>query len=550
MKEWEPKPIKLTQIGKNFYDEEGHTYSRSNPTAKHAYFRCHHSKLFHCLARVSARDRNYDKAMLNNDHNHKADLTLFDKLKFDVELEQKFNENPFFPKRDIYHNAKTKVKGISDNLNIPRLTQKNSTLHRRKKRHIPVLPKTIADFEKLISQETYNSTFTKDNRNLPFYRGVWTKHQSEENIVYISESVLQTFNTLENGTMRGDGTFKVLPSHIKFRQLFIVSIEYRDRSYPLAYILMKKKNFRSYDMIFGHLKKLITVNITEFMADYELATRKAVTKHFPNAMLAGCYFHYCQAIRKAAKRHGLSKDVRFAHAIKEVSSLALLPNNFVSKGFEHIGKRFKDSIRWTRFSQYWDKQWKKANISVFGLIHRTNNFAESFNRSINTLIKRKHPDLWTLIHNLKKVEMDEADEILKAHLGVIIPTRRTEVMRSMDRKIKEATEVFKKTGDIPRFLDNVTCDTNLDVILNERIHTVTDDADEINFEEDDDDEEVIPNIFRNATNFFLRKDNHPQQLLLLENVTQNQQMSGKSLKRRATICLPNQPFSKRSLILF
>lgn len=286
-------------------------------------------------------------------------------------------------------------------------------------------------------------------------------------------------------------------------------MEYRDRSYPLAYILMKKRNFKSYDTIFSHIKSLITVNITEFMADYELATRKAVRKHFPNAILAGCYFHYCQAIRKAAKRHGLSIDARFAAAIKEISSLALLPNNFVVRGFKHIGKKFSNSVRWGRFSNYWNNQWKNANISVFNLTNRTNNFAESFNKSINSLIKRKHPDIWTLVHNLKKVERDKADEILKSQKGVIISTRRTQVMKDLDKKIKGATEIFEETLDIGRFLDNVSCDTSLDILLKERIDSTTDE----NFIEEEYEEEVIPNHFNQSTVFnpiidhFLEPDN-------------------------------------------
>ncbi len=450
------------------------------------------------MARASAKDRNLNKAMLNYGHNHEADTSLLDKLKFDVELEKNFENDPFLPKRDIYHYAKDKVAGISDVLNIPMLHQKNSTLHRRKKRHIPILPKTVADFEKLISDKTYSSTFAADHRKLPFYRGVWTKHRSEDSIVYISESVLQTFNTEKDGTMRGDGTFKVLPRHIQFRQLFIISVEYRDQSYPLAYILMKKRNFRSYDTIFGHLKSLITVNITEFMADYETATRKAVRKFFPNAMLAGCYFHYCQAIRKASKRFGMWKDALFADAIKEVSSLALLPKNFVSSGFQYIGNKFSTSIRWGRFSDYWNRQWRKANISVYGLINRTNNFAESLNKSINSLIKRKHPDIWVLIHNIKKVERDKADEILKAYHGTIIHTRRSGPTSALNKKINDATEIFERTLDIPRFLANVTCDTTLDILLKERVSSNADDEYDNDFEDEYEGEDVIPNDFNNA----------------------------------------------------
>lgn len=309
------------------------------------------------------------------------------------------------------------------------LSRKRSFISRRRRKNIPKLPQTVEYLEELLADPKYSEYYTKDYRKRPFYSGVWRTKSKEENIVFIYEKFFNMFNTLTDGTMRVDGTFRALPKHIKFRQLFIISIIYRDRSYPLAYILMKKKNFRSYDT-FAKLKTLLTANITEIMADYEAGTRKALLKNFANARLAGCFFHYCQAIRKNAKRFGLSKDVKFEQAIKEVSALALLPENYIADGFKEINDRFTKSVRWDRFLEYWNRQWLKAYISVWALTNRTNNYAESFNKSINTLLKSKNPNIWILIFNLKKLELDYSDEITKAHKGIIILTESSRHMNS------------------------------------------------------------------------------------------------------------------------
>lgn len=134
-----------------------------------------------------------------------------------------------------------------------------------------------------------------------------------------------------------DGTFKVLPRHIKFRQLYIISIIFEERCYPLAFILMQKNTYYSYNLIFRKLKLLFaSCEISNFMTDYEAATRKALKRQFPNARISGCYFHYVKAINKASRRFGLSKDSKYETAIQKISALALLPNEFISKGFQIV----------------------------------------------------------------------------------------------------------------------------------------------------------------------------------------------------------------------
>lgn len=273
-------------------------------------------------------------------------------------------------------------------------------------------------------------------------------------MVFISESVLNKIKEMQEDEekiqMLMDGTFKVLPRHIKFRQLYIISIIFDGRCYPLAFILMQTKTFLSYSLIFEKLKKLIPLcEISNFMTDYEAATRKALRIHFPQARISGCYFHYVKAINKASRRFGLHKDVKFESAIQKVSALALLPNEFVSEGFKVIDQEnriFKYSVRWARFKKYWLRQWDKANISVYGLEHRTNNFAESMNNSLIVLTKVKGPNIWILIEQLKTLEMDKTDELNQHSKGVVIKTtkKKSDEINALNRMIEDATNELKK----------------------------------------------------------------------------------------------------------
>ncbi|KAJ6647688.1 hypothetical protein Bhyg_02911, partial [Pseudolycoriella hygida] len=132
------------------------------------------------------------------------------------------------------------------------------------------------------------------------------------------------------------------------------------------------------------------------MSDYEAATRKALREVFPKARLTGRYFHYVQAIVKKFKKFGISDDENFEGVREDICALALLPNDKIMEGFEIINKGIKHSDRWTRFAAYWKRTWSTANISVYGLVHRTNNYAETLNKTLNILVKSRHPNIWTL----------------------------------------------------------------------------------------------------------------------------------------------------------
>lgn len=367
--------LKLFKVDdpENYYDEHGFLYSRNNSKqVKNSYFRCKNSVRYGCGARVKASENNLEKCVLTQRHNHRPRSDKVDKEKFDKQLKKACDENPYLYPREIYTKVRKSMKNTINPMNIPLKGKYDTLIHRRKRKFIPKLPKTVEEFEDLIKD--YEEQYFYDERNLPFYREVWNTKAGESNVVFVSESTLNKLKEMKtNVHMLMDGTFKVLPRHIKFRQLYIISIIFEDRCYPLAFILMEKKTYCSYNLIFKNLKLLFpSCEISNFMADYEAATRKALKRQFPNARISGCYFHYVKAINKASRRFGLSKDSKFETAIQKVSALALLPNEFISKGFQIINDENRDfiySARWKRFKNYWKRQWRKANISVFGLRH-------------------------------------------------------------------------------------------------------------------------------------------------------------------------------------
>lgn len=508
------KSIRLVRIAEsqNFYDEDGFIYSKNNTKQiKNLYFRCKNSKRYGCTARAKANDNNLDQSILTRQHNHLPHDGKVEKELFDKELSKACESSPYSYPRELYVKTRKLLKNKINPLNIPLKAKYDNYIQRRKRKFVPKLPRSVAEFESLI--QNYKEQYFYDERDLPFYRDVWRTKAGESNIVFVSESVLDQLKEMKKDVhMLMDGTFKVLPRHIKFRQLYIISIIYKERCYPLAYVLMEKKSVYSYDILFEKLKLLFpSCEITNFMTDYEAATRKSLKKHFPRARISGCYFHYVKAINKASRRFGLSKDAKFDSAIQKVSALALLPNEFIADGFNIINQEdrsLKYSLRWSRFKKYWNRQWKKANVSVYGLLNRTNNFAESMNKSLNLLAKVKGPNIWILIEHLKTLEMDKTDELLQHVKGQMFKIKRSEEMTRLNDKIAKATSIFEKGQDVSKFLRNVTFGDKLESFFKERIYLdgvdEYDPSEESGFEEYEDD--FIPNDFDPKSNFFRKPE--------------------------------------------
>lgn len=193
--------------------------------------------------------------------------------------------------------------------------------------------------------------------------------------------------------------------------------------------------------------------------------------------------------------------------MQKIAALALLPNEFVVPGFQSIAKQHAKSRIFSRFAKYWHRQWAEANISVYGLKNRTNNFAESLNKTINLLIGNRHPHIWRLLYNLSLVEVDRSDELVRIMAGDMIEKRRNNAMKTLDKKIKKATQKFNDDEDVARFLDRVTFNEDFRIHFKERIFIDgVDEASKVN-NDDDEDDEVIPNDFLKISN--IRKS-HPR----------------------------------------
>ncbi|KAJ6639505.1 PiggyBac transposable element-derived protein 4, partial [Pseudolycoriella hygida] len=157
--------------------------------------------------------------------------------------------------------------------------------------------------------------------------------------------------------------------------------------------------------------------------------------------------------------------------------------------------------RWAKFSSYWRSQWLKANISVYGLTDRTNNFCECLNSIVNAM-NGPHPNIWKLISNLKLIEMQKSDELKNSvACEMTITKRRSKDMILLDARIKKATDIFNESPNVATFLKNLTYDSKLESSFKARIFLAGVDNDDWDDDCNEPDGPIIPNCFNEQLNF-------------------------------------------------
>lgn len=60
---------------------------------------------------------------------------------------------------------------------------------------------------------------------------------------------------------------------------------------------MSDRSTQLYESVFDHFKE-IGIEPQSLMSDFERAIRKSACAVWPDIEINGCWFHYCQAIRK------------------------------------------------------------------------------------------------------------------------------------------------------------------------------------------------------------------------------------------------------------
>lgn len=114
--------------------------------------------------------------------------------------------------------------------------------------------------------------------------------------------------------------------------------------------------------------EVLNLNDATFITDYEGSLRRAIKTSFVNTRLYGCWFHFCQAVRRqiTTKHKQLAQFIRqnskASLEYHKLLSLPLLPAAHIVGAFEKIKVdigNLERHFEFTNFLIYFEMQWLK-----------------------------------------------------------------------------------------------------------------------------------------------------------------------------------------------
>lgn len=262
-----------------------------------------------------------------------------------------------------------------------------------------------------------------------------------------------------------DGTFK--SSSRQFGQLFVVhaaltSPTEETNTVPAVYALLPNKRQETYDRFFTAVKtKVPGWNPASIMMDFEAAVVQSATNLFPGAKIMGCNYHFNQCLWKHVQSCGLvpayNENEEIRYHIRMCSALAHIPLEMIDDGWLCIQESTPENQKLQEFYDYFVEQWlDNENIprvmwNCSGRRHRTNNVSEGWNRRVNALISKNHPNFYSLL----KILREDAEYYGHQYDRLILNlggNRRKKSAIKTDETISKALRKLEVDGNIKSFL--------------------------------------------------------------------------------------------------
>ncbi|PIK32840.1 hypothetical protein BSL78_30347 [Apostichopus japonicus] len=211
-------------------------------------------------------------------------------------------DDPSQPTRRVY-NTVVQEELIDD---VPMFNTVRSQLERCKASLIPPIPHTV---EEVVIADEWAETWG-GRRYLSLQDNDWG------NLVFCTDS---SYGKLQQcSVLYMDGTFKTCPT--PYTQFFTIHGLYHGRVLPFVMGLMTERTVGAYRQILQHVKAKVRevsghrLRPRRVVIDFELALITANETEFRQAVISGCYFHFCQSLWRRVQQLDLAADTDGADA--------------------------------------------------------------------------------------------------------------------------------------------------------------------------------------------------------------------------------------------
>ena len=462
--------IILSKRGRDKICYNGFIYRKDKTTLSTITWRC---EVDNCKGRLKTtlNYRNDNSCTEKGEHCHSPDPVKveMEKIKDKIVIAA---EKTHDPPRRILQDA---VVGVSDEVasRIGTGTNLRRTVLRKRKTiggHPPP-PRTAAD---IVIPESYRLTFCKENFLL-YDSGVG---DSNRLIIFGTNQSLGWMR--DNRHWLADGTFKTAPAI--FFQIFTIHAQVQESIIPCIYALMPSKCESSYVAVFAKLKELEPMlNPDSVLTDFEIASRNAIKRVFPDTELGGCFFHLGQNIWRKVINEGLREkyvaDGNFRTFVKMMTCTAFLPLEEVIDGFEaikelenydeeldvifdffednYLGRPLANNRR--RQPKFPIQSWN-AFTRIQANTPRTNNSVEGWHTGFQGSLACSHPTVWLLIEALRREEALQRSRYFGVMSGE--PQRKKRKYVQLEGRIKSVID-SRENRSVTEYLKSIAYNINL-----------------------------------------------------------------------------------------
>lgn len=218
---------------------------------------------------------------------------------------------------------------------------------------------------------------------------------------------------------------------------------------PLVYSLLSSKEEVQYRTVFESVSSAaenygVDLNPSRINSDFEVAIINSAKDIFPDANIQLCFFHLKQSAYRKVQQLGLVRayqdrnDSSVRDFIHMMCSLAYVPVNDVARAFRILKEKAPENPQIEEFVDYFGRTYvigvpaqgrRQAvapryhpllwNVYLAALEGKaaTNNAEEGWHNRFAQMVGRNHPDLYTLLDELKKEQGDTQISILEHKMG-------------------------------------------------------------------------------------------------------------------------------------
>jgi hypothetical protein len=495
--------------GKQMY-LNGFAYQRARKSNGRLYWACKRSYAKECRGRAitsDPADGEPVEVFKESSHTHPPDVEANKAAQLATSLKRKARDHPAQPPAQL---LRTELQGVEEEVlsQLPSQPALVRSMQRVRRRELPPAPTKLKDIGDIPAR--YRQTLVGEQFLLHDSGPPEDDDDSEDSADEQDDEVQRpepprvlVFATRKNIELLCqssiwfvDGTFRTAP-HI-FAQIFTI-IGLRTRTgkpeeqvaVPLVYALLSGKTQAMYTEVLEVVRDAVAkfrvapCTPTKIMSDFEVAIINACRDVFPQVPVSACYFHLGQIVYQRIQDAGLQVQYRdpddpmikrYTHMLL---ALAFVPQADVQASFTELRRDCPEDLLpvFDDFNEYYvsgrPRRGRRAPVAprypvrlwnqydtALTKSHRTNNISEGWHNRFRVVIRKHHPDLYTLIEELQKEQGYMEICVTELALGKKVKSARAKKWTDLQTRIGAIASEYD-TRPIMEYLQSIAANVTI-----------------------------------------------------------------------------------------